>query len=143
MILSSTPCVRLFLRYDDGVKDITNIDFSRVVIKQMMKKNLRARPEMKWQIMDMTAMKVRAERMACAFLHGTWCVCESDGDRCLQVPMLAASENWGARRACASPFRSAACPDNTQCLLELRDYKSAKLSLQASLRHLLHPSQQR
>ncbi len=46
-------------RYDDGCTGITNIDFSKGVIKEMMLKNLRKRPRMKWQVMDMTETKVR------------------------------------------------------------------------------------
>ena len=46
-------------RYDDGCTAITNIDFSKPVIKEMMAKNLRARPLMKWQVMDMTQTKAR------------------------------------------------------------------------------------
>ena len=44
-------------RYDDGCTGITNIDFSKGVIKEMMLKNLRKRPLMKWQVMDMTQTK--------------------------------------------------------------------------------------
>lgn len=48
-------------RYDHaGCTDITNIDFSRTVIKEMMLKNLRQRPRMKWLVQDMTATKVLA-----------------------------------------------------------------------------------
>ena len=36
---------------------MTNIDFSKGVIKEMMLKNLRQRPLMKWQVMDMTQTK--------------------------------------------------------------------------------------
>ena len=45
--------------YDDGVTGVTNIDFSRVCVREMLHKHLRARPLMKWQVMDMTAMTVR------------------------------------------------------------------------------------
>ena len=34
------------------------MDFSKLVIKEMMTKNLRSRPLMKWLVMNMTAMKV-------------------------------------------------------------------------------------
>ncbi|KAL7148245.1 hypothetical protein ABFS83_06G165500 [Erythranthe nasuta] len=40
--------------YDEGFTEITNLDFSKVVIKAMMKRNIRARPEMKWRVMDIT-----------------------------------------------------------------------------------------
>lgn len=45
-------------RYDEGCTAITNIDFSIPVIKEMMQKNLRKRPLMKWKVMDMTQTKV-------------------------------------------------------------------------------------
>ena len=44
-------------RYDDGCTGVTNIDFSKGVIKDMMLKNLRQRPRMKWLVMDMTQTK--------------------------------------------------------------------------------------
>lgn len=44
--------------YDLGFKDITNIDFSKVVISDMLRRNVRARPGMRWRVMDMTAMQV-------------------------------------------------------------------------------------
>lgn len=47
-------------RYDDGIEDITNIDFVKSVVTAMLRRNLRARPRMKWQVMDMTAMKVHS-----------------------------------------------------------------------------------
>ena len=34
--------------YDDGYKNITNVDISSVVIKQMIEKNQIERPEMTW-----------------------------------------------------------------------------------------------
>ncbi|XP_071706124.1 uncharacterized protein [Rutidosis leptorrhynchoides] len=43
--------------YDAGFKSITNIDFSKVVIVDMLKRNLRARPCMRWRVMDMTSMQ--------------------------------------------------------------------------------------
>lgn len=45
-------------RYDDGVQELTNIDFSKVVIREMLMKNVRTRPKMKWLVMDMTDTKV-------------------------------------------------------------------------------------
>ncbi|EPS66487.1 hypothetical protein M569_08289, partial [Genlisea aurea] len=42
--------------YDSGLKNITNIDFSKVVISDMLRRNVRQRPEMKWRVMDMTHM---------------------------------------------------------------------------------------
>ncbi|MCO5595473.1 hypothetical protein L7F22_049516 [Adiantum nelumboides] len=43
--------------YDAGFKHIVNIDFSKKVIAEMLKKHMRLRPEMKWRVMDMTDMK--------------------------------------------------------------------------------------
>ena len=58
------PVIQTLLppRYDDGVVKITNIDFSRPVIKEMIFKNLRQnlRPLMRWLVGDMTHMKVGA-----------------------------------------------------------------------------------
>ena len=45
-------------RYDAGSQNITNIDFSKICIREMMTKNLRPRPHMKWLVMDMTSTKV-------------------------------------------------------------------------------------
>ena len=45
------------IRYDEGCTHITNVDFSKTVIKEMMLKNLRKRPLMKWLVMDMTKTK--------------------------------------------------------------------------------------
>ncbi|CAH9120890.1 unnamed protein product [Cuscuta epithymum] len=47
--------------YDSGRRNITNIDFSKVVISDMLRRNVRARPEMKWRVMDMTAMQLENE----------------------------------------------------------------------------------
>ncbi|KAL2530193.1 S-adenosyl-L-methionine-dependent methyltransferase superfamily protein [Forsythia ovata] len=43
--------------YDLGFRNITNVDFSKVVISDMLRKNVRDRPEMKWRVMDMTSMQ--------------------------------------------------------------------------------------
>eukprot|EP00249_Psilotum_nudum_P016861 c26026_g1_i1 orf=235-1395(-) len=43
--------------YDAGFKHIVNIDFSKVVIAEMLRHHIRARPEMVWRIMDMTQMQ--------------------------------------------------------------------------------------
>ncbi|KAK2644013.1 hypothetical protein Ddye_019208 [Dipteronia dyeriana] len=47
--------------YDAGFPAITNIDFSKVVISDMLRRNLRDRPVMKWRVMDMTAMQFMDE----------------------------------------------------------------------------------
>lgn len=51
-------------RYDDGLQDITNIDFVAAVVRDMMRQNLRQRPLMRWQVMDMTQMKVWRHKAA-------------------------------------------------------------------------------
>ena len=51
--------------YDDGCTGVTNIDFSKGVIKEMMLKNLRQRPLMKWQVMDMTQTKACPSASPC------------------------------------------------------------------------------
>jgi len=44
--------------YDAGFHGITNIDFSKVVISDMLRRNIRGRPDMRWRVMDMTQMQV-------------------------------------------------------------------------------------
>ncbi|GFY81620.1 S-adenosyl-L-methionine-dependent methyltransferases superfamily protein [Actinidia rufa] len=43
--------------YDAGFRGITNIDFSKVVISDMLRRNVRSRPGMRWRVMDMTSMQ--------------------------------------------------------------------------------------
>ncbi|KAJ0988886.1 hypothetical protein J5N97_007242 [Dioscorea zingiberensis] len=43
--------------YDAGYRQITNIDFSKVVVSDMLRRNIRSRPEMRWRVMDMTEMQ--------------------------------------------------------------------------------------
>ncbi|XP_026400862.1 methyltransferase-like protein 13 [Papaver somniferum] len=45
--------------YDAGFQNITNIDFSKVVISDMLRRNIRTRPSMKWRVMDMTQMQFK------------------------------------------------------------------------------------
>ncbi|KAJ7971670.1 methyltransferase-like protein 13 [Quillaja saponaria] len=47
--------------YDAGFRGITNIDFSKVVISDMLRRNVRQRPDMRWRIMDMTSMQFTDE----------------------------------------------------------------------------------
>lgn len=44
--------------YDAGHTAITNVDFSKVVISDMLRRNVRDRPLMRWRVMDITAMQV-------------------------------------------------------------------------------------
>ena len=44
--------------YDNGYKNITNVDFSKVVIEQMAIRNSVERPQMTWQVLDVTDMSV-------------------------------------------------------------------------------------
>lgn len=44
--------------YDAGFHGITNIDFSKVVISDMLRRNIRGRPDMRWRVMDMTQMQI-------------------------------------------------------------------------------------
>ncbi|XP_074276180.1 uncharacterized protein LOC141599940 [Silene latifolia] len=43
--------------YDAGFHDITNVDFSKVVISDMLRRNVRDRPKMRWRVMDITDMQ--------------------------------------------------------------------------------------
>ncbi|KAH1236770.1 Methyltransferase-like protein 13 [Glycine max] len=47
--------------YDAGHTAITNIDFSKVVIGDMLRRNVRDRPLMRWRVMDMTVMQFEDE----------------------------------------------------------------------------------
>ncbi|KAL1561592.1 eEF1A lysine and N-terminal methyltransferase-like [Salvia divinorum] len=47
--------------YDAGFQSITNIDFSKVVIMDMLRRNVRERPAMKWRVMDMTELQFDGE----------------------------------------------------------------------------------
>jgi ubiquinone/menaquinone biosynthesis C-methylase UbiE len=40
--------------YDQGFKNIVNVDFSEPVIASMLEQNLSTRPDMEWTVMDMT-----------------------------------------------------------------------------------------
>uniref|UniRef100_A0A0A9G1I3 Uncharacterized protein n=1 Tax=Arundo donax TaxID=35708 RepID=A0A0A9G1I3_ARUDO len=44
--------------YDAGFRRITNVDFSRVVVADMLRRHSRPRPEMRWRVMDMTNMQM-------------------------------------------------------------------------------------
>ncbi|KAM7488923.1 hypothetical protein LguiB_026407 [Lonicera macranthoides] len=66
--------------YDAGFRDITNIDFSKVVISEMLRRNVRLRPGMRWRVMDMTSMQ---------FVDGTFdAVIDKGGLDALMEPEL-------------------------------------------------------
>lgn len=44
--------------YDAGWQSITNVDFSTVVIAEMLRLHVRSRPHMRWLVMDMTHLQV-------------------------------------------------------------------------------------
>ncbi|XP_045821203.1 eEF1A lysine and N-terminal methyltransferase [Trifolium pratense] len=50
--------------YDAGYTSITNIDFSKLVISDMLRRNIRSRPLMRWRVMDMTSMQFEDEAFA-------------------------------------------------------------------------------
>ncbi|KAL0863717.1 hypothetical protein Bca101_042835 [Brassica carinata] len=47
--------------YDAGFRDVTNVDFSKVVISDMLRRNIRSRPEMRWRVMDITKLQLADE----------------------------------------------------------------------------------
>ncbi|KAF3456615.1 hypothetical protein FNV43_RR01269 [Rhamnella rubrinervis] len=47
--------------YDAGFRSVTNFDFSKVVISDMLRRNVRQRPDMRWRVMDMTNMQFADE----------------------------------------------------------------------------------
>ncbi|WOL12832.1 hypothetical protein Cni_G21600 [Canna indica] len=47
--------------YDAGFRHTTNIDFSKVVVSDMLRRYVRSRPEMRWRVMDMTGMQFADE----------------------------------------------------------------------------------
>lgn len=44
--------------YDAGFQRIVNVDFNKRVVAEMLRLNVRARPLMRWQVMDITKMQV-------------------------------------------------------------------------------------
>ena len=44
--------------YDAGWHNIINVDFSKVVIAEMLRLHVRLRPHMRWQVMDITHLQV-------------------------------------------------------------------------------------
>ncbi|KAK8937666.1 hypothetical protein KSP40_PGU000553 [Platanthera guangdongensis] len=56
--------------YDAGFQQITNIDFSKIVVSDMLRRNVRSRPEMRWRVMDMTDMQLADESFDVVFDKG-------------------------------------------------------------------------
>jgi len=56
--------------YDAGFRRVTNVDFSRVVVADMLRRHARARPEMRWRVMDITDMQVGVTDHAVAACRG-------------------------------------------------------------------------
>ncbi|KAJ1407277.1 S-adenosyl-L-methionine-dependent methyltransferase [Sesbania bispinosa] len=56
--------------YDAGYTAITNVDFSKVVISDMLRRNVRLRPHMRWRVMDMTAMQFEDETFSAVIDKG-------------------------------------------------------------------------
>lgn len=50
--------------YDAGFHSIVNVDFNKRVVTEMLRLHVRARPLMKWQVMDITKMQVLLETLA-------------------------------------------------------------------------------
>ncbi|KAI0060635.1 S-adenosyl-L-methionine-dependent methyltransferase [Artomyces pyxidatus] len=57
--------------YDDGYKNIVNIDYSSVVVDQMRARHQSARPEMKWYEMDIRKLEFEADSFDVAIDKGT------------------------------------------------------------------------
>jgi hypothetical protein len=63
--------------YDAGFRRITNVDFSRVVVSNMLRRHARARPEMRWRVMDITSMQVRPVRYIRLRCMGSFGLCRA------------------------------------------------------------------
>jgi len=57
--------------WDDGYRNIVNIDYSAVVIEQMRKRHGQARPEMEWHEMDIRNLSFQAESFDVVIDKGT------------------------------------------------------------------------
>ncbi|KAK0239050.1 S-adenosyl-L-methionine-dependent methyltransferase [Armillaria nabsnona] len=57
--------------YDDGYKNIVNVDYSSVVIEQMQKRHGADRPEMEWRVMDVRELEFADDHFDVAIDKGT------------------------------------------------------------------------
>ncbi|PBK72505.1 S-adenosyl-L-methionine-dependent methyltransferase [Armillaria solidipes] len=57
--------------YDDGYKNIVNVDYSSVVIEQMQKRHGTDRPEMEWRVMDVRELEFADDHFDVAIDKGT------------------------------------------------------------------------
>ncbi|KAK0217761.1 S-adenosyl-L-methionine-dependent methyltransferase [Armillaria fumosa] len=57
--------------YDDGYKNIVNVDYSSVVIEQMQKRHGADRPEMEWRVMDVRELEFADDQFDVAIDKGT------------------------------------------------------------------------
>ncbi|KAK0202748.1 S-adenosyl-L-methionine-dependent methyltransferase [Desarmillaria ectypa] len=57
--------------YDDGYKNIVNVDYSSVVIEQMQKRHGVDRPEMEWRVMDVRELEFCNDHFDVAIDKGT------------------------------------------------------------------------
>ncbi|OCH91499.1 S-adenosyl-L-methionine-dependent methyltransferase [Obba rivulosa] len=57
--------------YDDGYKNIVNIDYSSIVIEKMKQRNEHSRPEMEWHEMDIRQLTFDSETFDVAIDKGT------------------------------------------------------------------------
>jgi hypothetical protein len=57
--------------YDDGYRNIVNVDYSEVVIDQMRRLHSEARPEMKWHVMDVRKLDFPDQSFDVAIDKGT------------------------------------------------------------------------
>ncbi|KAI0701472.1 S-adenosyl-L-methionine-dependent methyltransferase [Cytidiella melzeri] len=57
--------------YDDGYRQIVNVDYSSVLIEKMRRKHEQTRPEMQWHEMDVRHMALESESFDVAIDKGT------------------------------------------------------------------------
>ncbi|XP_053247145.1 eEF1A lysine and N-terminal methyltransferase isoform X7 [Podarcis raffonei] len=66
--------------YDEGYQDITNVDISEVVIKQMQERSAHLRPKMTYMVMDVLQMDFPDERFQVVLDKGTLDALLTDGE---------------------------------------------------------------